>query len=39
MRGLAAMDVSIHLALDSQIKAFVSFMRKSKNCHASISDL
>jgi hypothetical protein len=30
--------VSIHLALDILIKAFVSLLQKIKNCHASISD-
>jgi hypothetical protein len=33
-----AVSVSIYLALDMPVKAFVSFMKEKQNCHASISD-
>jgi hypothetical protein len=33
-----AVSVSIYLALDMPVKAFVSLMKEKQNCHASISD-
>lgn len=36
--GYCAVDVSIYLALDLVVKAFVTLMKEKQNCHASISD-